>query len=97
MAADRWAPGSSPGLAPMFRDPEAALCTQVDPEAFYPDAGRPGPAKRICLACPLRAECREWALATEEWYGTWGGLSQQERRLMIQARRRAAARRHEAA
>lgn len=92
MTSEQWAPGSSPGLAPMFRDPEAALCTQVDPEAFYPEGGKPGMAKRICLACTLRTECAEWAIANEEQWGTWGGLGQQERRGLIQARKRAAQR-----
>lgn len=36
-------------------------------------------AKRICEECLVRPECLEWALATNEKFGVWGGLTARER------------------
>lgn len=40
-------------------------------------------AKNICLACPVQAECRDYAIAIREPHGVWGGLSEKERRVLI--------------
>jgi WhiB family transcriptional regulator, redox-sensing transcriptional regulator len=32
------------------------------------------------LGCPVRAGCLEYALANDERFGIWGGLSERERR-----------------
>ena len=37
-------------------------------------------AKRVCLTCNVRGECLEYALAHDERFGIWGGLSERERR-----------------
>ncbi len=37
-------------------------------------------AKLVCAACPARAACLDHALAVDEPYGVWGGLSSDERR-----------------
>lgn len=37
-------------------------------------------AKRICAECQVRQECLEYALATKEPYGIWGGLTEVERK-----------------
>jgi WhiB family transcriptional regulator, redox-sensing transcriptional regulator len=58
-----------------------ALCAQTDPDAFYPEkGGSTRDAKRVCLQCPVRMPCLEWALAHDERFGIWGGLSERERR-----------------
>lgn len=60
---------------------EQALCAQTDPEAFFPEkGGSTREAKRICQACGVRDECLEYALANDERFGIWGGLSERERR-----------------
>lgn len=60
---------------------EQALCAQTDPEAFFPEkGGSTREAKRICQACGVRDECLEYALAHDERFGIWGGLSERERR-----------------
>jgi len=60
---------------------ERALCAQTDPEAFFPEkGGSTREAKRICSGCEVRAECLEYALAHDERFGIWGGLSERERR-----------------
>jgi WhiB family redox-sensing transcriptional regulator len=60
---------------------EKALCAQTDPEAFFPEkGGSTREAKRICLGCEVRDACLEYALANDERFGIWGGLSERERR-----------------
>ena len=60
---------------------ERALCAQTDPEAFFPEkGGSTREAKRVCLTCDVRGECLEYALAHDERFGIWGGLSERERR-----------------
>ena len=60
---------------------ERALCAQTDPEAFFPEkGGSTREAKRICLGCEVREWCLEYALAHDERFGIWGGLSERERR-----------------
>jgi WhiB family redox-sensing transcriptional regulator len=51
-----------------------------------------GPAKAVCAACPVREQCLEWAIATRQEDGVWGGLTDNERR-RLRRRRRDAARR----
>jgi len=58
-----------------------ALCSQTDPEAFFPEkGGSTRDAKRICGSCDVRGECLEYALQNDERFGIWGGLSERERR-----------------
>ncbi len=60
---------------------ERALCAQTDPEAFFPEkGGSTRAAKKVCLSCEVRPECLEYALASDERFGIWGGLSERERR-----------------
>ena len=64
------------------RDPwlEDALCTETDPEAFFPEHGEQNhDAKRVCGACPVVAECLAFALAGNVGYGVWGGTTAAER------------------
>lgn len=58
---------------------------------FYPpmsreDKGtrrqREARAKAVCIACPVRNDCLEHAIANDERYGIWGGLNGRERRKM---------------
>ena len=60
---------------------EHALCSQTDPEDFFPEKGGSSrEAKRICAECPVRIECLNYALRRDERYGVWGGMSERERR-----------------
>jgi WhiB family redox-sensing transcriptional regulator len=75
---------------------QQARCRDEDPELFFP-IGSTGPAavqveaaKAVCLTCPVRLDCLEWALATAQDSGVWGGLSEEERRALRRARRREA-------
>jgi WhiB family redox-sensing transcriptional regulator len=73
-----------------------ARCRDEDPELFFP-IGNTGPAahqidvaKAICVVCEVRQECLEWAIATGQDAGVWGGLSEEERRAVRRARKRQA-------
>ena len=72
--------------APSNEDPavdwqERALCAQTDPEAFFPEkGGSTREAKRVCMTCDVRIECLEYALAHDERFGIWGGMSERDRR-----------------
>lgn len=65
--------------------PSRAVCSQTDPEAFYPEkGGSTRDAKKVCVGCPVRTQCLQWALDHDERYGVWGGLSERERRRLKQ-------------
>jgi WhiB family transcriptional regulator, redox-sensing transcriptional regulator len=58
-----------------------AKCLQAEPETFFPEkGGSTREAKRICALCEVREPCLEYALANDERFGIWGGLSERERR-----------------
>jgi WhiB family redox-sensing transcriptional regulator len=79
-----WAAGSAADEA--WR--QDALCAETDPEAFFPEkGGSTREAKRVCVGCEVRAECLEFALASDERFGIWGGLSERERRRLRLQRR----------
>lgn len=56
-------------------------CIGVDPDLFFPERGAStSQAKAVCRGCRVRPECLDYALATNEKFGIWGGLSERERR-----------------
>lgn len=60
-----------------------ALCTQVDPEVFFPEKGQNSPAAhRICEQCDVQTQCLTEALETNEKHGIWGGKSEHQRRIL---------------
>ena len=72
---------------------DRARCAREDPELFFP-VGSGGPfleqirrAKAIGWLCPVKTECLEWALATHQQAGIWGGLTEEERRDLSRAGR----------
>ena len=78
--------GLRPGLEDFSGEGELgwqtdALCAQTDPEAFFPEkGGSTRDAKKVCGVCNVKAQCLEYALANDERFGIWGGLSERERR-----------------
>ena len=60
---------------------DRARCLEAEPDTFFPEkGGSTREAKRICATCTVRQECLEYALANDERFGIWGGLSERERR-----------------
>lgn len=89
----------APGSPASFDDPNGwrknALCRGVDTGLFFP-AGELGEepvqhaeaAKAVCLRCPVREACLEYALATDQPFGVWGATTEAERRSIRRRRRR---------
>jgi WhiB family redox-sensing transcriptional regulator len=77
-----------------------AACRDTVPDLFFP-VGTTGPAieqidaaKAVCRRCDAQAACLEYALATNQDSGIWGGTSEEERRVLrkqYQARQRRSA------
>ena len=70
---------------------DRSACRDTDPELFFP-VGTTGPAldqiaaaKAVCRACEAQAACLEFALATNQESGVWGGTSEEERRKLRKA------------
>ena len=65
----------------------SAACLEADPELFFPVAPHgPGArelarAKAVCAGCRVRRQCLQYALATRQLHGVWGGTSEDERQL----------------
>ncbi|MEO6714921.1 MAG: WhiB family transcriptional regulator [Mycobacteriales bacterium] len=72
-------------------------CRGADEALFFLPEGARGStktrreraAKAICATCPVIDRCAEFALATREPYGVWGGLSPEERELLLSGPRAA--------
>lgn len=69
---------------------ERALCRHSGPDFFFPtsSAGAEG-IEEFCARCPVRVECREYALEERIEHGWWGGLSERARRRILRRRRNA--------
>ena len=69
----------------------AAACRNTEPDLFFP-VGTTGPAvdqidaaKRVCRSCDAMEPCLDFALATNQESGVWGGTSEEERRKLRKA------------
>jgi WhiB family redox-sensing transcriptional regulator len=64
-----------------------AKCTDIPRSIFFPDDSVGViVAKRVCVGCPVRSQCLEYALANGLEHGVWGGASEPERRRMLRRR-----------
>lgn len=76
---------------PDWRD-QGSCGTHTDPDLWY--AGNNSPqahartrtAQAICHTCPVRQACGEWALATRQTWGVWGGTTEGDRRQIFRKR-----------
>lgn len=65
-----------------------AACRGEDPELFFPISStgqalaQITEAKKVCVRCPVRKECLRFALTTRQDHGIWGGLTEDERRIL---------------
>jgi WhiB family redox-sensing transcriptional regulator len=64
---------------------DTAACAEEDPRLFFPpgdgEASRrqAARAKLVCSSCPVSEQCAAYALLTNQLYGIWGGLDEEER------------------
>ena len=70
----------------------AAACRGAQREAFFPPNAierreerleREAVAKRICAGCAVLDQCLELAVRNHEIHGIWGGLNEEERRVLL--------------
>ncbi|WP_405883246.1 WhiB family transcriptional regulator [Streptomyces sp. NBC_01136] len=65
-----------------------AACRGMDSDVFFSPTGERGAERRrredrarsVCEGCRVRRVCARFALANQEGFGVWGGMSEQERR-----------------
>ena len=68
------------------RGPESVLFfPPTSPERKDERDAREAKAKAICHECPVRDACLDYALSIREPHGIWGGLTEAERRLLVDA------------
>ena len=73
-----------------------AACRGMASSFFFHPWGERGPsrdervrrAKEVCADCPVIESCRRHALEVQEQYGVWGGLSEEERLVLLNRGRR---------
>lgn len=73
-----------------------AACRGMASSSFFHPWGERGrsrdervhKAKQVCGTCPVIDACRRHALAVQEQYGVWGGLSEEERLVLLNRGRR---------
>lgn len=74
----------------------SAACRSQDPDLFFPVAdpgtavyaAQAAEAQAVCAGCPVRRACLEFALATFQKHGVWGGMVEGERHLEVRSRQR---------
>lgn len=87
-------PGADLPLTKLFVDQPWAghgRCRGMDPDFFFPEHGdtaQAAEAKKVCKQCVVRLDCLEWAIATKEQLGIFGGMSPRARRSYAAERRR---------
>lgn len=65
---------------------DGAACTEVAPDLFFADATNlvdTKLAKKVCVECPVKDQCLQYALENRMEYGVWGGLTVLERRSLL--------------
>lgn len=66
-----------------------SACKGIDPIIFYPASDEDAAAaKAVCDMCPVQLDCLEYAIASREHDGVWGGHTERERQRIIRRRRR---------
>lgn len=71
-------------------------CLDEHPEVMFPephDSDGIDAAVAVCGRCPVRAECLAWAWETNQRFGVWGGMPEEERHRRKRAHQRREARR----
>jgi WhiB family transcriptional regulator, redox-sensing transcriptional regulator len=68
---------------------EDAACRGMDPHLFFPTRGEAATeGLAICATCTVTEECLAYAIANGETWGTFGGMSAKQRRIILRKSRR---------
>jgi WhiB family redox-sensing transcriptional regulator len=60
-----------------------ALCLKVDPDELFVRGAAQHKAAAICRQCPVVYQCAAEALDNKVEFGVWGGMTERQRRAMI--------------
>lgn len=58
-------------------------CLNADPERWFPTPGDSAAieyAVGLCITCPVRVRCLEFAISSGSEYGIWGATTEAQRR-----------------
>ena len=75
-------------IGSLLRQPTITRCQPVP--AAEGDERAEELARAICVLCPVRESCLEYALTARERDGVWGGMTARERRRILRHRRKSA-------
>lgn len=78
---------------------QQGLCREVTSDIFFYEEKVRGDEKRshisqaktVCNACPVKQECLDFSIKTNQSHGMWGGLTQEERKELVNGRQNTAA------
>lgn len=78
-------------IASLWEWQHSGACRDLPTEVFFNPDGIRGPnrnkhenaAKAVCASCPVIEQCRDHALTAQEPYGIWGGLTEDERLVIL--------------
>jgi len=73
---------------------QQGLCREVTSDIFFYEEQKRGEDKRtrisqaraVCSICPVKQKCLDFSIRTNQSHGMWGGLTQEERRELIDDR-----------
>jgi WhiB family transcriptional regulator, redox-sensing transcriptional regulator len=75
-ARSRWVNGWAPQGA----------CRKAAPDALFVRGAAQQAAKKVCMGCPVIAECLADSLDNQTEFGVWGGMTERERRALLKRR-----------
>lgn len=62
---------------------EQAACNGMDRERFFDfNTYEKNDAREVCRICPVQLPCLKYAIDNNIWDGMWGGLDEDERKLL---------------
>jgi WhiB family redox-sensing transcriptional regulator len=74
-------------LKALCRGPQAAVFfPPTQPEGKEERLDREAAAKSMCALCPVQRPCLDYAIRIREPHGIWGGLSEVERKQILERR-----------
>jgi WhiB family redox-sensing transcriptional regulator len=62
--------------------PQAA-CRKAEPDALFVRGAAQQAAKKVCIGCPVIAECLADSLDNQTEFGVWGGMTERQRRALL--------------
>lgn len=71
-----------------------AACREADPALFFHPDGERGTARKhrqalarsVCAGCSVAEQCRTHSVVFQESFGTWGGLTEEDRSQLLSGR-----------